>query len=401
MLTDTWLKNTKGKAFDKAFEKADRDGLGVRVSAKGKIVFQSRYRLNRSPKRPSLGTYPLMTLKEARELNDDVRKALDKGKDPELMLLRKQRGDDVDHSLSYWFLQWYEKDCKLKVSNANQIKRSFEIHVFPKIGGFNLNEVGIDEWLDVLESIAKKSPSIADRLLTKTKQCYKWLKRRKVVESNPLSEITAWADLGVRKQNSYRSLDQAELELVIEAIEESRMMLKNKLFCKIYMIYGCRPKELKLSVPEHLDFDQGIWTVPAENHKLGEKTGKPLVRPITEPLKDLFNQAMRLSENEFVFSGAGGVGCMSDTVPVHWPYNLMVWAKRHRSINMDHWSFYDLRKTARTNWSSITAPHVAEIMLGHSLPGDWQTYDQHHYLNEQREVLIAWTAHLVRLGMKL
>ena len=401
MLTDTWLKNAKGKTYPKEFEKADRDGLGVRVSAKGKIVFQSRYRLNGKPKRPSLGTYPFTTLKQARALNTELREVLDAGKDPELFLAKRQRSKDSDDSLKYWFMQWYVKDCEPKKNNPKQILRSFEIHVFPVIGSYSLGDVGVDEWFSVLEAVAAKVPSIADRILTNAKQCYKWLKRRKAVEVNPLTEITAWADLGVRKKNSYRSLSDEELSLVIEALEESRMTLRNKLFCKIYMIYGCRPKELKLAEPQHVDFDAGVWTIPPENHKTGKKTGKPLIRPITEPLDDLFNQSLRFSENNYIFSGAGGVGCMSDVVSGCWNYNLMQWVKRHRGINMDHWSLYDLRKTARTNWSRLTAPHVAEVMLGHTLPGDWQTYDQYHYLDEQREALKAWTAHLVDLGMKL
>ena len=42
MLTENWLKANHKKTRDKVFEKADRDALSVRVSAKGKIVFQYR-----------------------------------------------------------------------------------------------------------------------------------------------------------------------------------------------------------------------------------------------------------------------------------------------------------------------------------------------------------------------
>ncbi|MCV5713436.1 integrase, partial [Escherichia coli] len=44
----------------------------------------------------------------------------------------------------------------------------------------------------------------------------------------------------------------------------------------------------------------------------------------------------------------------------------------------------------RTNFSDLTAPHIAEIMLGHKLPGVWQVYDKSDYLEEQRKAYQVW-----------
>lgn len=402
MLTDKWLKANHKKPVEKAYEIADRDGMSVRISAKGKIVFQMRYSFAGKPKRASLGVYPAVTLKDARALNDELRLHLDRGEDPSLTLVRKKSNRSGLVTLRDWFAEWYEKDLKQKKSSHHEIWRSFELHIFPQIGSFDINQVTIDDWMDRFDVLSKTVPSITDRLLTNAKQCYRWLVRRKAVESNPLAEITAWNDLSVRKKNSYRSLDEAELKLVIEAFRESRMTLKNKIFVRLLLIYGCRPKELRISSPSDFDFNTRVWTVPAQNHKMGQKTNKPLLRPITADIETLVRDAIRLSGNsEFVFSGKNGVGSMSRSVPLPLPYGAMQWLRRHRGINMEHWSIYDLRKTARTNWSTLTQPHIAEIMLGHKLPGDWGTYDQYHYLPEQQAALEAWTARLFDLGMQI
>lgn len=402
MLTDKWLKSKLNKSSEKAYEVSDQSGFGVRVSAKGKIVFQYRYRFRGRPKRPKIGNYPAMTLREAREKWGELRHEHDRGGDPALLLARMAGKSSDDETLRYWFKHWYEKDCLKKKKNADQIWQSFELHILPVLGGFPINDVGVNDWVRLLEDIAVATPSIADRLLTNAKQCYKWLKRRKVVHENPLYEISAWGDLGVKKQNSYHSLNADELRLVIEAVELSRMSLRNKLFTKLYTIYGCRPYELKLSECVHFDFEKRVWTVPAENHKMGHKTHKPLLRPITDVTERLIKEAMQIGENSlYVFPGNKGVGHMSANISVKWPYNIMQWVRKNRGINMAHWSFYDLRKTARSNWSELAAPHVAEIMLGHKLPGDWQTYDQHHYLAEQAEALLAWQGRLADLGMRL
>lgn len=67
------------------------------------------------------------------------------------------------------------------------------------------------------------------------------------------------------------------------------------------------------------------------------------------------------------------------------PYNLMQYAWRCLGYQFPHWSLHDLRRTARTNFSDLTAPHIAEIMLGHKLPWVWQVYDKSDYLEEQRK----------------
>lgn len=44
----------------------------------------------------------------------------------------------------------------------------------------------------------------------------------------------------------------------------------------------------------------------------------------------------------------------------------------------------------RTSVADLTQPHVAEIMLGHKLPGVWQVYDKHTYLEERRTAYERW-----------
>jgi hypothetical protein len=58
---------------------------------------------------------------------------------------------------------------------------------------------------------------------------------------------------------------------------------------------------------------------------------------------------------------------------------------------------HDLRKTARTNLSKFAQWHVAEIALGHVLPGDWRLYDNHDYLAELTTAYSAYWEHLTRL----
>lgn len=86
-ITETWLKANLKRPRAKPLVRADRDGLGARVSPKGKITFQLRYYYNGSEagKRVDLGSYPLMSLKQAREETLRLRSKLEQGYDPRIV----------------------------------------------------------------------------------------------------------------------------------------------------------------------------------------------------------------------------------------------------------------------------------------------------------------------------
>ncbi len=84
-LTDAWLKANHGKSRSKTDQKSDINGLGVRVSPKGKITYQVRYRFNGKAERIDIGTYPAKSLREARGKADDIKTDIAKGHDPKVI----------------------------------------------------------------------------------------------------------------------------------------------------------------------------------------------------------------------------------------------------------------------------------------------------------------------------
>lgn len=397
-LSDAWLKANSNKPREALGEFADRDGLGVRVTPKGKIVFQLRYRYDGKHSRVDLGSYPALNLKAARTEAQRLKGQLEQGHDPRIVRALEKQAIVKAESVEALFRQWYESYCKKNKKGHHDVLRSFELHVFPRIGNLPAGKVSLHEWLDLLEKHAAVRPGIADRILTNAKQMLKWGVKRRLIPANPLLEINAREDLQIRKVAGTRSLSNEEIAHVWRAIEQSRMATKNKLFLKLCLIYGCRNGELRASEKGHFDLETKVWTVPPENHKLGKTTGKPLLRPITPEIEELLQQAMTLSgKSKYVFTNTGSTDPMGTGAPLALPYNIMQWLRRHERYEMQHWSIHDLRKTARTNFSTLTEPHIAEIMLGHRLPGTWQVYDHYDYLPEQAKAYSAWAQRLAAL----
>ncbi len=392
-ITESWLKANHSKARTKSLVKSDRDGVCVRVSPKGKITYSLRYYYNGKQTTADIGTYPLMTLKEARTENQRLRKKLEQGHDPKVVRQLERQAMIAAKSLEGLFDLWYESYCIKNKKGHFEIRRSFEIHVFGK-GGFGhlpADKVSLHTWLELLERLAETTPAIAERILVNAKQMLKFAVKRKLIPANPLSDIYAKEDLQIKKRSVDRHLSDEEIKMVWLAIDRSRIAPKNKLFVKLCLIYGCRNGELRQSKKTDFDFEKKIWTIPPENHKLGKSTEKPLLRPITPTIEGYLKEAFELSAgSSHVFTNDGSDEVLGVRAPLAIPYNIMQYLRRKESFEIEHFSMHDSRRTCRSNLSSITEFHVAEIMLGHSIGRIVQTYDQYDYLKEQAEAYEKW-----------
>lgn len=394
-LTESWLKANLNKVRTKKLIKVDRDGLNARLSPKGKITYMLRYYYNNKRHDLDIGTYPLTSLKEARAEVTRLRKKLERGHNPKVVRQLERQAIIAAKSLQALFDLWYETYCIKNKKGHAEIKRSFEIHVFPRIGKLPAEKVTLHEWLDILEGLAEKKPAIAERLLVNAKQMLKFAVKRKLIPSNPLSEIYAKDDLQIKKRAVDRTLSDEEIRMLWLAVDQSRITPKNKLFVKLCLIYGCRNGELRVAEKTHFDFNTMVWTIPPENHKLGKNTGKPLLRPITPSIEIYLKKAFALSgASKYVFTNDGSHEVMGLRAPLAIPYNIMQYLRRHEGYELAHFSMHDLRRTARSNFSTLTEFHIAEIMLGHSIGRIVQTYDKYDYLEEQDMAYEAWCERL-------
>ena len=123
-LSDAWLRANSGKARSAVEEVSDRDSLSVRVSPKGKVVFQLRYRYDGQLQRLDLGSYPALNLKAARAEVQRLKGQLEQGHDPRVVrALEKQAILQAD-SIESLFRQWYEAYCKKNKKGHHDVMRS-------------------------------------------------------------------------------------------------------------------------------------------------------------------------------------------------------------------------------------------------------------------------------------
>ncbi|HEM7567189.1 TPA: DUF4102 domain-containing protein, partial [Serratia marcescens] len=163
-LTDSWLRSVSGKPSGKIFTKADRDGLSARVTQKGKVTFQFRYRWDGKAERIDVGTYPATGLKDAREAALFYRGELEQLRNPRVVKQSRIQQAVTAKTVEGVIRLWWEKTMDGMKVNAKQILRSFEIHVFPKIGQYPHDETDLHMWLSLIEALAERYPAVADKV---------------------------------------------------------------------------------------------------------------------------------------------------------------------------------------------------------------------------------------------
>ncbi|MDX7991383.1 tyrosine-type recombinase/integrase [Xenorhabdus littoralis] len=399
-ITDSWLRSTNGKPQEKITTKSDRDGLSVRVTPKGKIIFQFRYRWNDKGDRIDIGTYPATSLKDARDSVIFYRGELEQHRNPKIVKRVRKESALSAVTVEKLIRNWWETTMQGAKVKADEILRSFEIYVFPIIGKLPHDDLTLHVWLSLIEDVTKQAPTIGARILTYSKTAHRWAVRRGLTSFTPLSDLEK-SDLGrkgvdIDPEVSERALSEEELEVLFQLINDSKYNPRNALIIKLCLLFGCRIGELFKAKVSDFDHEKNVWIIPPRNHKTGRKTKKPIIRPIIPAAYELIEWAKELNHgSEYLFTAFDGR-----------PLGRAAHAQMIQSLSKkmavslpdcEHWSIHDLRRTMRTGISELTAPHVAEIMVGHKLPGIWQVYDKHTYLNEQREAYERWWEKVTRI----
>lgn len=241
-ISDSYLKSCLGRERDKVEEKADRDGLWVRISKKGAVTFFYRFRFLGKQDKMTIGSYPEFGLKAAR---DEVAKwaaILARGENPRIRQSLDKAKINSQYTFEELFREWHAMVC-IQKETAGQILRTFELHVFPKLGKYPAHQLTLHNWLTVLDRLAQGYSEITRRVISNGRQCYSWAVKRQLLETNPLSEMSG-RDFGIQKQMGERTLDRKELAIVWRAIEDSRLMERNKILYKLSLLWACRVGEL-------------------------------------------------------------------------------------------------------------------------------------------------------------
>lgn len=371
-ISDTKLRGLHGKPYAGPAEITDADGLGIRVTPKGVISFQYRYRLNGRQHRLGIGRYPAISLRDARVKVGEYKELVAKDIDPKHHDLSKKTKPTVQECIKYWYDNYVK--TSLRKSTAEVYERIVLNEMEGVFEGVPVEHIAVSKWVEFFTEQEQANPVKARKLLVHLRGAIAWCARRQFIEDSSLIRLNP-KEFGKNPKVGDTVLTYRQLAKIWVKNEKTTATSSSKRLVKMLILYGSRNTELRESTKDEFDFEEGIWTLPS----IRSKTDKIIRRPI-------FKQAQPLLE-EAIDSGDGVLfhGAYDTSTPLSIGSSTRYVRLLRDQVGFGDFTAHDFRRTMATRLAEEgIAPHVIEKMLGHDLGGVLAVYNKHDWLAEQR-----------------
>lgn len=275
---------------DKPIRLFDGGGLYLEIAPSGGKWWRLKYRVGGKEKRLSLGVYPDVPLKAARERRDDARKLLAAGADPgEQRKADKQAKADVGaNTFEALGREWMATRGKeWTESYASKTKSALERHAFPAIGPRPITEITAPDLLALLRVIETRGTvDMAHRISQHCGAIFRFAIATGRAVSDPVPSLKG--SLSTTTQEHYAALtDPAAFAELLRAVESYRGEATTKAAMQLLALTFQRTKEVRFAEWAQLDLDSGLWRIPAEIMKMREAHIVPLSRQAVAILREL------------------------------------------------------------------------------------------------------------------
>jgi integrase len=388
-LTDTAVRNAKPESA--AVKKFDERGLFLLVTPSGGKWWRFKYRFEGKEKLLSLGVYPDVSLKAARERRDEARKRVAQGIDPSAHRKAESatRVERAANSFEVIAREWFAKQQATWVpSHADRIIRRFERDVFPILGGRPVADIKPKELLAAIRRIeARGALETAHRALSNCGQVLRYAVATGRAESDVSRDLRD-ALPPVRGEHFAAVTEPKQAAELLRTLDGYQGTFTVACALKLAPLVFVRPGELRTAQWQHIDLEAAEWRYTVS------KTGTEHIVPLPKQAIKILHELHALTgAGYYVFPGARTNGRpMSD--------NAILAAMRRMGIGKNEMSGHGFRAMARTILDEVLGfrPDLIEHQLAHAVRDpNGRAYNRTAHLPERRKMMQAWADYLDKL----
>lgn len=385
MLTEKAVAQAKPK--EKIYRLFDGQyGLYLEVAPAGGKWWRMKYRREGKETRISLGTYPLVTLKEAREKAFEARREMGKGIDP----AAKKKMLHVNHGglFEAVALAWWEKFMKPNGGKyPGEVKRRLERELFPHLGHMPLTEIDAPIILQILRRVeARGTVETAHKIKSFISQIMRYGIACGLILHDPARDLSG-AIAPRKKKHRPAIIDPKGAGALMRAIDGyPRAVVRCAL--KLAALTFLRPGELRKGLWEEIDTDAAEWRIPAERMKMKRAHIVPLSGQAVDVLREL---ALYTGPKGFLFPSTRFLERPMSDMAV----NMALRALGYGAIMSGH-GFRAMANSllAEKGWSV----DAIERQLAHVETNQVRAaYHRAQHLDERRRMMQAWADYLEEL----
>lgn len=416
LLSDKAIRAAVKRAADegKARKISDGGGLLLDVRPTGAGWWRLRYWRDGREGMLSLGTYPVVSLADARGRRDDARKLIAAGADPSVKRKEEKQaraarlvvekaisdGEAVPGSFEAVAREWLVTVHQEKVSegHAERTRVRFENDVFPWLGGRPIGEIEAPELLAALRKIeARGAIETAHRAKDACGQVFRFGIAAGYCTRNPAADLRE-ALQPVPKRHHAAIVEPKRAGGLLRDMLEYQGNPITRAALALSALLMLRPGELRQLEWAWIDFDSAALTIPADmmkRTKAEKANGVPHVVPLAPQALTILRDDLQplTGAGRYVFPGLHSAGRpMSE--------NTVRSALRRLGYGNEDMTAHGFRAMARTMAAERLgiAPEVIEAQLAHTVPDALgRAYNRTQYLDQRRELMVKWADYLDRL----
>lgn len=385
MLTDTEIR--KSKARERPYKLADAGGLYLLINPAGQRYWRFKYRHAGKERLLALGTYPGVTLAQARQGRDDAKRLLKDGQDPVTTRKRQRRATESAAANTFervareWAKQQHERWVP---GHRDRVLDSLEKDIFPDIGSRPIHEVTAQDLLETLRRVEKRGATeTAQRILQRCSSVFRYGISSGKCASNPATDLRG--ALKPHVATSRAALSDKELPEFLKKLNAYEGRPETKIALRLIMLTFVRPGEIRGAEWGEFDVEKAEWRIPAARMKMRAEHVVPLSSQALQALEELRPFSGR---SKLLFPNmANHEKPMSENTLLYAMYRMGYHSRA---------TAHGFRATASTILNEQGfRPDVIERQLAHAERNKVRkAYNRAQYMDERQKMMQAWADYL-------
>lgn len=388
------LTNTQIKAIkptEKTQKLFDGGGLYVEVPPKGSKRWRLKYRFGGKEKLISLGVYPQVGLKEARERRHEAKTLLADGVDPsenkkaQKASISERSSNSFEVVAREWISQQKESWAE---SHARTVVMRLENNVFPFIGAKLIEDISPPDLLEALRKVeARGALETAHRIRGIFGKIFRYAIATGRISSDPSRDLRG-ALQPVRKQHLPAITEPDEVASLLQMIEAYKGAPIVSAALRLSPLIFVRPGELRQAEWDDIDLENAEWRYIVQKTK-------------TQHIVPLATQAISILKDIYILTGRGRyVFPSARTFERPMSDNAILAALRSLGIPKEKMCGHGFRAMARTLLDEVLKipPHLIEHQLAHTVKDPLgRAYNRTTHLDERKGMMQRWADYLDEL----
>lgn len=415
-LTDKSIKSALSTAFKSGKSVRLRDGAGLQIDARpnGSGWWRLRYWIAGKEGMLSLGVYPGVSLKRARELRDDARKLVAAGINPSqerkaaavrskteiLAIKHAAAGLPTAGSFEHIARQWHSYMLpSWSEGHGKKILALLENDTLPFLGHRPISQIPAPEVLKVARAVeARGAQETAYRVLKVAGSVFRYGVQNGYCESDPTRDLRGAIKMPASGHRAAIT-DPDELGALLRAIDGYQGTPVVRAALALAPLVFIRPGELRKAEWQEFNLDEATWLIPSARMK-GTRKAKLSGRPHVVPLAP---QAVKILRGLLPLTGKGTYVFPSPADPARpLSENGVLAALRRMGFGKEEITGHGFRATARTLAVEVLDidEAVVEAQLAHAVSDALgRAYNRTQFLRKRRALMLLWADYLDRLRL--